>query len=545
MPTQRDAHRVDVDRSPAAVALDALLREDPSAVVSALGPCAGLVPMPASLPLHGNDVFEGRWGIDLVSPDDHLVVIDAWARAEREPVVRVDVHLLADPDQLSAVHIFDVRAEHGAHIVVLQTHDADAVPKSAEARRATQRRTGHSKKSVMSVFLEVDDATTALLGYEASAMVGHSSVEFVHPDDVQRAIDDWLAMRAGQGAGRVRVRYRHADGRDIWVEVTNHNHLDDPDLGCVLSEMRDISAEMAQIEALQERERLLARLAEALPIGICHLRPDLEVVYVNEPLVALLGAVVDVESLVRDVPAGDRHHVQAALANALQGRPVTIEVGLVRDHDVRRCELTCRPLADDDGNIDGVIVCAADVTDRSRLRSELEHRASHDALTGCLNRAAAVVTLERALRDSAYVAVAYIDLDHFKAINDDLGHAAGDELLRVAAARLRGATRSSDQLARVGGDEFVVICSRTDAPIDPSALADRLTDAVNGDVTFAKQRMRLTASVGATSALAGELDAEAVLHRADTAMYARKHANRAMCSARNEPAGRVSADATR
>ena len=93
-----------------------------------------------------------------------------------------------------------------------------------------------------------------------------------------------MAMRAGEGTGRVRVRYRHANGHYVWLEVTNDNRLEDPEFGCVLSEMVDISDEMAQLEALRDRERLLARLAEALPIGICHLRPDREVVYSNEPL---------------------------------------------------------------------------------------------------------------------------------------------------------------------------------------------------------------------------------------------------------------------
>jgi diguanylate cyclase (GGDEF)-like protein len=125
------------------------------------------------------------------------------------------------------------------------------------------------------------------------------------------------------------------------------------------------------------------------------------------------------------------------------------------------------------------------------------------------------------------VAVAYIDLDHFKMINDEFGHAAGDELLRVVAGRLHGATRADDQLARLGGDEFVVICRRSDGPFDAAALVERLTEAINGDVVFAAHRIPLCASVGVAVALDGELDAEAVLHRADTAMYEAKRRARA------------------
>jgi diguanylate cyclase (GGDEF)-like protein len=182
------------------------------------------------------------------------------------------------------------------------------------------------------------------------------------------------------------------------------------------------------------------------------------------------------------------------------------------------------------GGVDGVIVCATDVTDRSRLRSELEHRASHDELSGCLNRAATVAALEHALRVSDGVAVVYIDLDHFKAVNDDLGHAAGDEMLRVAAARLRAAARANDRIGRIGGDEFVVICRRGDGPFEEAALVERFEQAISGDVVFAKQRASLRASVGAAIAAPGELDAEAILSRADAAMYAAKRRARTSVS---------------
>jgi diguanylate cyclase (GGDEF)-like protein len=133
-----------------------------------------------------------------------------------------------------------------------------------------------------------------------------------------------------------------------------------------------------------------------------------------------------------------------------------------------------------------------------------------------------MVALEQALLASRQVAVAYIDLDCFKSINDELGHAAGDELLRVAAARLRSVIRLGDELARLGGDEFVVICSRSEGAFDADALVGRLTAAINGDVVFSDHRIPLRASVGAAVSVDGELDAEALLHRADTAMYARK-----------------------
>lgn len=509
------------------VALTSWLARNPGAVVAALGPEGRLVPMPDSVPLDGHRVFGGRSGLELVVAEDQILVIDGWTRANREPIVRLEVHLLADPDQPATVHLFDVRAEHGVHAIVVVARDPELVLASAEAWAALPSGVARIERDAVAVILRVDEATTALLGWDAGDLVGHRTVDFIHPDDVERAIDSWMEMRAGTGSGRIQVRHKHANGHYLWVEVTNDNRLDDPAFGCVLSEMVDISEQMAQFEALRDRERLLGRLADALPIGICHLRADRAVMYSNELLVALLGPIDTVDALARSVAGADRRLVELALEQALQGRPGHLEVGVTHGFEERRCELTFRTMTSDIGGVDGVIVCAADVTERSRLRSELEHRASHDELSGCLNRAAIVAALERALRVSEEVAVVYIDLDHLKTVNDELGHAAGDELLRVAAARLRSAARVDDRIGRVGGDEFVVICRRGEGPLEVAALVDRFTEAISGDVVFAKQRIPLRASVGATIAVPGQIDAEAVLTRADAAMYEAKRRSRA------------------
>jgi diguanylate cyclase (GGDEF)-like protein/PAS domain S-box-containing protein len=508
-------------------ALDDVLTGNPTALITALGHDGRPRPIPPLVRLQGRQQFEGGSGLELVAAKDQLAAINAWERAQTEPMVCLDVHLGADEDRAVTIYFFDVRAEHGVHLLVVVTDDPAFVLDAARAHAAGTRPVAHIHKDAASVILEVDDATTALLGWKTDELLGHRTIEFVHPDDVQRAIDSWMEMRSGAGSGRVRLRYRHANGHYLWVEVTNQNRLDDDGAGWVLAEMVDISVEMGQLEALRDRERLLARLAEALPIGVCHLRPDGEVVYANEPLLGLLGQIDSIGALVQSFAVADRGTVELAVEHALQGRSQNLEVGVVHGFGERRCELTFRTVTSDSGAVDGVIMCAADVTDRSRLRSELEHRASHDALSGCLNRAATVATLERALRDWGRVAVAYMDLDDFKATNDEFGHAAGDELLRVTAARLRAATRGDDQIGRIGGDEFVVICRPGHGEFDDAALVARLTDAINGDVTFARQRIPLRASVGAAVSVEGELDAEAVLTRADAAMYRAKREARA------------------
>lgn len=422
---------------------------------------------------------------------------------------------------------FDVRRELGVHVIVLETDRADAVLRLAGHLEEARHGVGHVRRDALGVFLEVDHAAVELLGWPARELIGRSALDLIHPEDADRAIEAWLAMRSGTDTGRVRVRFRGKDGHHAWVEVRNDNRLDDPDEGCVLSELVDISAEMAELQALRDRERQLQRLAAALPVGVAHLRVDGAIAYANTPFTALIGEVGDVASLVAAVEPPDRLSLHDAMERALAGGEVDLEVGMAGGRERRRCQLTFRPLPDDGDGIGGVVVCAADVTESSRLRDELEHRASHDALSGCLNRAATLAALERALREAGEVTLAYVDIDSFKAVNDALGHAAGDELLRVVAARLRGVTRGGDRLGRMGGDEFVVICPHGDGPFDVDILTDRVRTAVCADVTFAGHRIALSASVGTATSSPEGRDATALLHQADQAMYAAKRVARA------------------
>jgi len=125
------------------------------------------------------------------------------------------------------------------------------------------------------VFLEVDEALTQILGRSGADLVGQLSLEFIHPDDHELAIDNWMQMLATRGPiSRVRLRHLHSDGSWIWMEITNHNMLEDPAYGYVVAEMMDISDEMAAHEELRAREQLLERLAEALPVGVVQVDAD-------------------------------------------------------------------------------------------------------------------------------------------------------------------------------------------------------------------------------------------------------------------------------
>ena len=120
----------------------------------------------------------------------------------------------------------------------------------------------------------------------------------------------------------------------------------------------------------------------------------------------------------------------------------------------------------------------------------------------------------------------FLDVDLFKSVNDQLGHAAGDDLLRVVADRLRGTLRDDDLVGRIGGDEFLVVCPRvTDARL-ASVIGDRIADALSGEVALRAGTVPLQASIGVAWSPPGVRSATALVHQADLAMYASKRARR-------------------
>jgi diguanylate cyclase (GGDEF)-like protein len=168
---------------------------------------------------------------------------------------------------------------------------------------------------------------------------------------------------------------------------------------------------------------------------------------------------------------------------------------------------------------------------RAKLQHELLHRAAHDSLTGLPNRAQAMRLIQgalaRAQRSGAIVGLLFVDLDGFKAINDSLGHRAGDQVLRTAAARMQAETRAGDVVARLGGDEFVVLLEPLDQQASAVAVADRLVTAVSRPMELAGGRtVAIGASVGVALSQDGLTDPEVLLHESDVAVYRAKSTGR-------------------
>lgn len=192
--------------------------------------------------------------------------------------------------------------------------------------------------------------------------------------------------------------------------------------------------------------------------------------------------------------------------------------------------LAMRAVASDTGEVSGFVSIAFDITERKQMLDYVTHLATHDQLTGLAGRALlqdkTVQAVEFARRYGTKVAVFMIDLDHFKRINDSLGHTAGDQLLIEAARRLSRSVRSTDVVARVGGDEFVVVMPDITAVEDVEQCAANLVTRLTPEMSIEGHMVHVTASVGVCIFPDFASDAKHVLKRADSAMYAAKESGR-------------------
>ncbi len=298
--------------------------------------------------------------------------------------------------------------------------------------------------------------------------------------------------------------------------------------------LADEEARSARLElrqaALADSEARYRLLVEASPEAIAVHRHG-RVLYVNAAGAVLVG-VDDPASLVGQstmdfVYPDDRSRVHTSLAHPA----ARAEYRLNRpDGGIVEVEAASVEILYEGGR--AVQTVFRDVTERKRLEARLVHEAFHDPLTRLPNRALfrdrVAHALERAARDrvAARATVLFLDLDDFKAVNDTLGHAAGDRMLVALAERLRRATRSYDTVARLGGDEFAVLLEEVTDEEEALAVVERIKDALHLPFSIDGRSLTMAASVGVAHANATD-DADTLLRNADVAMYDAKETGKA------------------
>jgi diguanylate cyclase (GGDEF)-like protein/PAS domain S-box-containing protein len=304
--------------------------------------------------------------------------------------------------------------------------------------------------------------------------------------------------------------------------------------------------------ALDERTSALAALAEsetryrsvlsALQEGVLLHDAGTKVITFNESAQQILGLTpaqllgCPASRLGRNFVGANGSRIRSGglpVDHALRSGKVERQVVCLtrRDGSTVWLELTSSPLNDPTASRPaGVVTSLVDITERQALEQRLSELATHDSLTGLPNRVVLTdrteLAMKRMRRRGSAVALLFIDLDHFKSINDSHGHDAGDQLLVQTAARLRLVLRVEDTLARLGGDELVALCEDLGSADDAAFVAGRLMNAFAQPFVIAGVEVSVSASIGVAMAQAG-VSPEQLLRRADSAMYGAKSRGRA------------------
>lgn len=284
--------------------------------------------------------------------------------------------------------------------------------------------------------------------------------------------------------------------------------------------------------------RLLRRAVETTDSGIVITDAtvaDHPIIYVNPAFERITGYSSDelVGRNCRFLQGTDREQAAVdAIRSALQSeRDVRVTLrNYRRDGSLFWNDLHLTPLRSPDGVVTHHVAIVNDVTEQRHYEDQLAYRATHDDLTGLPNRQLLLDRLEQAIRmadrNGSSVAVMFIDLDDFKLINDTLGHAAGDKVLRAVASRLSGLVRDTDTVARFGGDEFVVLLTEQGDATARNAVIERVTHAISQPIIIDGTAHAITPSIGHASYPESGSTADMLLMRSDMAMYQAKRLGR-------------------
>lgn len=319
----------------------------------------------------------------------------------------------------------------------------------------------------------------------------------------------------------------------------------------VLATIVDISHRKAAERALRQAHELTQSIVESSPFSIIATNVDGDIVAVSPALEVLL-------QYRRDEVVGCANAIQFHLQEELKTRAAVLSSelsetimpsfqvlvekanrGVVesqkwsyvrKDGTVVPVSLTVTLLRTEDNVVTGYLLVAYDITEQLRASEEIEHIAHHDQLTGLPNRSLLQDRLDTALkrikRFGKKVGILVLDLDRFKQINDTLGHLVGDQLLVAMAKRMSSVVRESDTVARMGGDEFVVLLPDLCNVQDAEMICEKIVDVVSQPLAIEQHTLKVTTSIGLCVAPEHGMDIETLIKHADIAMYSAKQEGR-------------------
>lgn len=418
-----------------------------------------------------------------------------------------------------------------------------------------------------------------LVGLPPEQVVGRSITDFVRVEDVEAVVASIAyatTLTPGILAGPLRMPYRHADGSWRVTEVWSANTMDDPDIQgieCLFlfesanGRFDEVLTSMAEGHSLDRTLPMLARALAAFPVmsasffveeagGGTRFHPPAEGGGLPGPGLAgpwdeVLTSGLTVELLdLSTLPEETRQAAAALGFTAVWAYPVYVAL----EHRLAAALVVWRntqdpPTPNQRDHIERAVTIASLAFSRRLVEQQLREAAFHDPLTGVANRRLlhSLASEHEAGKDEV-VALLYVDLDGFKAVNDRYGHVTGDTVLAEVARRLSAAVRPTDHVVRLGGDEFAIVCTSLVDSDEATLIATRVIDQITRPVTAASD---ITVQVGASVGIACTTSATAtfddLVKSADRALYEAKARGRGTwClvggdglrwSAADEPAG--------
>jgi len=479
-----------------------------------------------------------------IRPREDAAAVEAAARLDStdRPQGRVWTHLRKDGSRLhAAIHTHDIDFNSRAARLVLALD-------VTERERSEQRFQLIARASTDAVWdwdaesghLWWSDSFYHLFGFTREQVPATLQAweDLLHPDDLARVHASFTAAIDDPGVSEWEEEYRFRRSDGSYSDVIDRGFVLRDEAGRA-TRMVGGMLDLTQKHGYESDLRLLRRAVESTENGVVisdARGPDMPVVYVNAAFERITGYSAD------EVIGRNCRFLQGDESEQI-GR-VEIHRGIAQGHEARALlrnyrkdgelfwnDLHVNPVRDDAGIVTHYVGVLNDVTERQRYQEQIAHRATHDELTGLPNRTLLLDRLQQAIAAAARVpgggvGVAFIDLDNFKLINDGLGHAAGDTVLRAFSARLAACIRGADTVGRFGGDEFVLVISEQPGDSGIGRVIERVEAAFAEPLDIGGALHYVTGSIGYCCYPAHGDDAETLLMRADIAMYEAKQAGR-------------------
>jgi diguanylate cyclase (GGDEF)-like protein/PAS domain S-box-containing protein len=358
--------------------------------------------------------------------------------------------------------------------------------------------------------------------------------DLIHVDDRASLMVAMAKLRVEGGAATLVYRVQHRDGRYIWIEA--HARLvpsangQAPD---IIYSGRDISRRIKAEQDLARNQRRLRAIADNTPAFVVHVNTEERYTFANAYAGKMLGVQpgVLIGRSLREVTGEQAYaEIKPRIDAVLRGETVTFETE--RDYAGAHFYFQCTYTPDraPDGELVGFYAMIFDISNLKLAEHKLEKLARHDSLTGLANRfrfnERVELAIARRQRHPAPIALLYLDIDHFKEINDTLGHAVGDAILIEFARRLTDCVRDTDLVARLGGDEFVVLIEDIDMPVIAQNIARKLIEKLSAGICVDGKFVPVTTSIGIAFRSWTIASSDQLMKFADDALYEAKAAGR-------------------